>query len=262
MKLTIIGTGYVGVVSSAIFASFGNDVIGLDIDQKKIEMLKKGEVPFYEPGLSELLIEQQKNGKLLFTNNYKEAISDADIIMIAVGTPSLPDGQADLKYILAAAESLAPYVKKDAIVAIKSTVPPGTLAKVEERIRQQTQTGFFLASLPEFLKEGTAVSDTVHPDRIVIGADDPKVVATLEKLHEPFHAPIVKISAASAQMAKYSANAYLATRITSQLDWTRELAATIGIQASDMEGVASPRTLKNLLRTLAQLANHKIFLIE
>jgi UDPglucose 6-dehydrogenase len=214
MNICIIGTGFVGVVSSAVFASFGNTVVGLDIDQAKIDKLKQGIVPFYEPGLTDLLLEQQQKGHLQFTTDYKAAISEADVIMIAVGTPSAPDGQADLTYVLASAQSLAPFLKEGAIVAIKSTVPPGTLAKVGEKITPLTKVKFFTASLPEFLKEGSAVQDTLHPDRVVIGASENQVFETLEKLHQPLNAPIVRVSPESAQMAKYAANAYLATRIT------------------------------------------------
>jgi UDPglucose 6-dehydrogenase len=214
MNICIIGTGFVGVVSAAVYASFGNTIIGLDVDQKKIEKLKKGVVPFYEPGLTELLIEQQQKGNLTFTTDYAEAITNSEVIIIAVGTPSAPDGQADLKYVILAAESLAPHLQEGAIVVIKSTVPPGTLAKMTDKIQQNTKTSFYTASLPEFLKEGSAVQDTLHPDRIVIGATEPGVFEKLETLHAPLHAPIVKISPESAQMAKYTANAYLATRIT------------------------------------------------
>jgi UDPglucose 6-dehydrogenase len=214
MKICIIGTGFVGVVSSAVFASFGNQVIGLDVDEKKVAKLKEGIVPFYEPGLSELLVEQQKGGNLEFTTDYQKAISQAEVIMIAVGTPSAADGQADLKYVFMAAESLAPHLQSGAIVAIKSTVPPGTLKKLSEKIAAHTQVAFFTASLPEFLKEGSAVQDTLHPDRVVIGATELQVFETLEALHAPLNAPIVKVSPESAQMAKYAANSYLATRIT------------------------------------------------
>ncbi len=214
MNITIIGTGYVGVVSSAVFASFGNTVIGLDVMEEKVEKLKKGIVPFYEPGLEELLLHQQKDGRLSFTTNYQKAIEHAEVIMIAVGTPSQANGQADLKYIFAAVESLSAYIAPNTIVAIKSTVPPGTLDKVQKILDAKTKTPYYLASLPEFLREGTAVSDSLHPDRVVIGADHAQVFEKLEELHKPLHAPIIKISAASAQMAKYTANAYLATRIT------------------------------------------------
>ncbi len=214
MNVTFIGTGFVGVVSAAVYASFGNEVIGLDVDEKKIALLKNSKVPFFEPGLEELLKAQQKNGNLTFTTDYKQAIGNAEVIMIAVGTPSAPDGQADLKYVFASAKSLAPYLKKNTIVAIKSTVPPGTLAKVEAIIKEETTTKFFTASVPEFLKEGSAVHDTLHPDRIVIGATELEVFTKLEELHQPLNAPIIKVKPESAQMAKYSANAYLATRIT------------------------------------------------
>ncbi|MDQ3008185.1 MAG: UDP-glucose/GDP-mannose dehydrogenase family protein [bacterium] len=214
MKITIIGTGFVGVVSAAVYASFGHDVYGLDIDPDKVAALSKGKVPFFEPDLEKLLIDQQKTGSLRFTTVYSEAVTDSDVVIIAVGTPSAPDGQADLKYVLAAAESLAPFLKENAVVAIKSTVPPGTLEKMTEQIKKHTTLHFYTASLPEFLREGTAVYDTLNPDRVVIGADDEFVFDTLEELHKPLKTTIVKISPESAQMAKYSANAYLATRIT------------------------------------------------
>jgi UDPglucose 6-dehydrogenase len=214
MKITIIGTGFVGVVSSAIYASFGHQVIGLDVDKEKVKKLKQSIIPFYEPNLKNLLKEQQKKSHLDFTTSYKEAICDSEVIIIAVGTPSAADGQADLKYVLASCESLAPHIKKDVIIAIKSTVPPGTLSKCKTVIDQHTDTKYHLASLPEFLREGTAVHDTLNPDRIIIGAKDDYTFEKLEKLHKSFKAPILKMKPESAQMAKYTANSYLATRIT------------------------------------------------
>lgn len=214
MHITLIGTGFVGVVSAAVYASFGHQVIGLDIDEQKIAQLKKSQVPFYEPGLEELLKSQQAGGNLTFTTDYQTAIKDADIVIIAVGTPSAPDGQADLRFVFASAESLAPHLKKNAIVAVKSTVPPGTLKEVTRLIKQHTKQEFYTASLPEFLKEGSAVQDTLHPDRVIIGATHSEAFAKLEELHRPLMAPIIKIKPESAQMAKYAANAYLATRIT------------------------------------------------
>lgn len=214
MKVTVIGTGFVGVVSAAVYASFGHQVIGLDIDENKIKLLEKGQVPFYEPNLQELLLEQQSKGQLLFTTSYEKAISQAEVIIIAVGTPSAPDGTADLKYVFASAQSLAPYLMENAIVVIKSTVPPGTLEKTIAIIKEKTKTKFYGASLPEFLREGSAVYDTLHPDRIVIGAQDEFVFDKLSELHKSLAAPIVKCKVASAQMAKYTANSYLATRIT------------------------------------------------
>lgn len=214
MKVAVIGTGFVGVVSAAVYASFGHQVVGLDIDENKINLLKQGKVPFYEPGLQELLLQQQQTAQLNFTTSYEEAIKEAEIIIIAVGTPSAADETADLRYIFASARSLAPYLKENAIVVIKSTVPPGTLEKTSEIIREITQTKFYGASLPEFLREGSAVYDTLNPDRLVIGADEDYVFSQLEKLHEKLQVPVVRCKVASAQMAKYTANSYLATRIT------------------------------------------------
>lgn len=214
MNVTVIGTGFVGVVSAAIYASFNNQVIGLDIDEKKIASLKNGKVPFYEPDLQNLLLEQQNKGNLNFTTSYESAIQDADIIIIAVGTPSAADETADLRYVFASAKALAPYIKENAIVVIKSTVPPGTLEQTIAIIKESTKTKFYSASLPEFLREGSAVYDTLNPDRIVIGAEEEFVFEKLEELHKALKAPIVRCRVASAQMAKYTANSYLATRIT------------------------------------------------
>jgi len=215
MNICVIGTGFVGVVSAAVYASFGHTVVGLDIDPNRIEKLKQGSVPFFEPGLTELLLEQQKTGHLTFTTHYQEAVPSAEIIIVVVGTPSTAEGQVNLTYLYAACESLAPYLAEDSIVVIKSTVPPGTLPDVKKFLIERTKHHKFgLAALPEFLKEGTAVQDTLHPDRIIIGATEPEVFAKLEKLHQPLHAQIIKLSPASAQMAKYASNAYLATRIT------------------------------------------------
>lgn len=214
MNIACIGTGFVGVVTSAVFAKLGNHVVGLDIDEKKVESLRQGIVPFFEPGLQELLVETQKTGNLTFTTDYAAAISTADIVMIMVGTPSAPDGQADLKFVFAVADSAAPHLKEGAIVIVKSTVPPGTNAKVREIIQAKTQVNFEMASVPEFLKEGTAVDDTLHPDRAVIGVESDRARDILVKLHEPLTTNVVVMKPESAQMCKYAANNYLATRIT------------------------------------------------
>lgn len=214
MKLACIGTGFVGVVTSAVFAKLGNEVVGLDIDENKIESLRAGKVPFFEPGLQELLVETQKQGKLSFTSDYQEAIRDADVIFIMVGTPSAPDGNADLRYVLSAASSMAPHLKEGAVVVVKSTVPPGTNDKVREAISQRTNVSFDIASAPEFLKEGTAVEDTLHPDRVVIGSTNTKTIQVLSELHQPLTNNIIVMKPESAQMAKYAANVYLAMRIT------------------------------------------------
>lgn len=214
MKITVVGTGFVGVVTAAVYASFGHEVVGLDIDEKKIKSLRNSKVPFYEPNLEELLTSTQKEGNLTFTTSYKDSVTDSDVVVIAVGTPSAEDGNADLRFVYAASESAAPYLKKEAVVVVKSTVPPGTLPKVEEHIKKHTKVDFATASVPEFLKEGTAVHDTLNPDRIVIGATRKYAYEILADLHKPLNAPIINVSPESAQMAKYAANAYLATRIT------------------------------------------------
>jgi len=233
MIIAIIGTGFVGVVTAAVYASFGHKVWGLDVDQAKIDQLKKSHVPFHEPQLEELLKETQQKGNLSFTTDYKEAIQSADLIIIAVGTPSAADGGVDLKYVFACAESLAAYLKPNAVVAVKSTVPPGTLEQVKNKIESHTKVKFNLASLPEFLREGSAVNDTLHPDRIVIGAQNQATFELLENLHSPLKAPIIRVRPESAQMAKYAANAYLATRIT----FINQVADICQVSGADIEEV-------------------------
>lgn len=235
MKITVIGTGFVGVVTAAVFSSFGNEVVGLDIDDNKVEQLKNSKVPFYEPKLEELLRTQQKTGKLSFTTDYQTAIKSSELVILAVGTPSNAEGGADLTYLLTATKELAPYLKSDAIIAVKSTVPPGTLSKVEKILSQNTKVKYHLAALPEFLKEGSAVDDTLHPDRVVVGASDPETFTKLRELHQPLSAPIVEVSPESAQMAKYAANAYLATRIT----FINQIADLCEKNGADVEEVIS-----------------------
>lgn len=215
MKIVVIGTGFVGVVSACVYAHLGHDVIGLDVDEKKVEMLRAGKVPFFEPDLENLLKETTQSGNLHFTTSYADAITDAALIVIAVGTPSAPDGQADLTYVFSAIDSMSRYLCDGAIIAIKSTVPPGTNTKVETHVSKlRPDLRISIASLPEFLREGSAVHDTLHPDRIVIGAHEKETITLLEKLHKPLCKNILVMKSESAQMAKYSANAYLATRIT------------------------------------------------
>lgn len=213
MKVTIVGTGFVGVTSSAVYASFGHDVTGLDIDQKKVELLNKGQVPFYEPKLAEMLKAGLDSGHLHFTTSYQDAISDADVVIIAVGTPSAADGAIDLSYIASSVAQTAPYLKDNAVLAIKSTVLPGTLIQVKKIVTNLTDKKIHFASLPEFLKEGTAVDDTLYPDRIVIGAENQTAAKILEELHRPFGAPLLFVKPESAQLAKYASNNYLALRI-------------------------------------------------
>lgn len=233
MNIACIGTGFVGVVTSAVFAKLGNQVVGLDIVPGKIDSLRQGTVPFFEPGLSELLLETQTSGHLTFTTDYASAIKDADIIMIMVGTPSRPDGQADLKYLYTAAESLAPHLKENTIVVIKSTVPPGTNNKVRQLIQAKTMIKFHLASVPEFLKEGAAVEDTLHPDRVVLGVESAYAKDVLTKLHTPLTSNILVMRPESAQMTKYAANNYLAARIT----FINQIADLCEVNGADIEEV-------------------------
>lgn len=214
MKITCIGTGFVGVVTTAVLAKLGNEVVGLDIDENKIAKLKEGIVPFFEPGLSELLIETQKSGNLSFTTDYATAVPGSDVVMIMVGTPSAADGSADLRFVDSVAGSIAPHLMDNAVVVVKSTVPPGTNKHVREIISANTDKAFHMASVPEFLKEGTAVEDTLHPDRIVLGVENDYARDILTKLHEPLTKNILVMNPESAQMTKYAANNYLATRIT------------------------------------------------
>lgn len=214
MKITCIGTGFVGVVTTAVLAKLGNEVVGLDIDEAKIAKLKEGIVPFFEPQLSELLIETQKIGNLTFTTDYASSVTDSDIVMIMVGTPSREDGSADLRFVESVAGSIAPHLKENAVVVIKSTVPPGTNKHVRDLISSITTKTFHMASVPEFLKEGTAVEDTLHPDRVVIGVENDFTKEILIKLHSPLTSNILVMNPESAQMTKYAANNYLATRIT------------------------------------------------
>lgn len=213
MTIAVVGVGFVGLVSAAVYSKFGNTVYAINRDEKKSADLKAGKIPFFEPNLEELVIENVKAGRLFFTTKYEEAIPGADIIMIAVGTPSAPDHRADLSQVFDAAKSLAPYIKDEAIIVVKSTVPPKTNDKVGEIISQNTQKNFYVASCPEFLREGTAVEDTLHPDRIIIGANEPEVIDRLIELHRPIDAEKIVMKPESAQLTKYAANAYLATRI-------------------------------------------------
>lgn len=213
MKLVIIGTGFVGVTSSAVYASFGHQVYGVDVDEGKIASLSRGEVPFYEPKLAPLLQSGLSSGNLHFTTSYREAIEGAHIVIFAVGTPSREDGSIDLQYLETSLKQAADYLQPQTIVAIKSTVLPGTLDLVKKIVSERCPHQLHYASLPEFLKEGSAVDDTLYPDRVVIGVEDDFTYRLLEQLHAPLKAPLLRVSPASAQLAKYASNDYLALRI-------------------------------------------------
>lgn len=214
MKLAVVGIGYVGLVTAAVFADLGNQVDGLDIDQEKIEKLKKGQLPFYEPGLKELLQKNIDAGRLKFTAAYQQALTGAEIVFICVGTPAKSNGDYNLDYVFQAAKSIAQNLTDYTLVVIKSTVPPGTNDQIREMMEQVTKTPFDLAACPEFLREGSAVADAFQPSRIVIGADNYRAVQLLKKLHQPIKAPQLICDPKSSQTIKYAANAFLSTKIS------------------------------------------------
>jgi UDPglucose 6-dehydrogenase len=217
MKIVMIGTGYVGLVTGSCFADSGNEVTCIDIDPEKIAMLNRGEVPIYEPGLAEMIARNVRAGRLAFTTDLAASSSRADCVFIAVGTPQSADGSADLGYVFSAAESVAPHLREEAIVVVKSTVPVGTNRRVADLLRRVTGREVDVASNPEFLKEGCAIDDFTKPDRVVVGANRPEVAAVLEELYRPFlrtERPFVSMGLESAEMTKYVANCMLATKIS------------------------------------------------
>ncbi len=217
MRIAVVGTGYVGLVAGTCFAESGNTVTCIDIDQAKIDGLKSGVVPIYEPGLEELLKRNSRDGRLLFTTDYAEGIANAQVCFIAVGTPTGEDGSADLKYVLAAAESIAKAMTGYMVVVDKSTVPVGTGAKVRAVIEANTDHPFDVVSNPEFLKEGAAIDDFLKPNRVVIGTSSERSSRVMDELYEPFVRtgnPILHMDVESAELTKYAANAMLATRIS------------------------------------------------
>lgn len=217
MKLAVIGTGYVGLVTGACFAETGNHVIGADIDKEKIRMLKKGKVPIYEPGLPEMTERNLKKGRLEFTTDLKYAVENSDILFVAVGTPPGEDGSADLVHVMNVARSVGEFMNGYKIIVNKSTVPVGTAKAVRKEISRMTDHEFDVVSNPEFLKEGDAVNDFMKPDRIVVGVDTLRANKVMRELYAPFlrtgH-PVILMDVLSAEMTKYAANGFLATKIT------------------------------------------------
>jgi UDPglucose 6-dehydrogenase len=222
MKIAIVGTGYVGLVTGTCFAEVGMNVTCIDIDQNKIDNLHKGILPIYEPGLDEMVSRNVEKKRLHFSTNLAEAIQGAEVVFIAVGTPPDEDGSADLKYVLAVASSIGKHAQHPMVVVTKSTVPVGTAEKVrgalkEELLKRKSDLEIYVASNPEFLKEGAAIEDFMKPDRIVVGVDNPKAEELIRKLYKPFlmngH-PIYFMDIPSAEMTKYAANAMLATKIS------------------------------------------------
>lgn len=222
MKITIVGTGYVGLVTGTCFSEVGIDVTCVDIDQKKIDGLEEGIMPIYEPGLETMVLKNVEKGRLKFSTNLKESIQDSEAVFIAVGTPPGEDGSADLKYVLAVAREVGHYMNEYLVVVTKSTVPVGTAEKVKNAVSQalkvrNSDLTFDVASNPEFLKEGAAIQDFLKPDRIVVGIETERAQKTMEKLYKPFllngH-PIIFMDVPSAEMTKYAANSMLATKIS------------------------------------------------
>ncbi|MEQ8851271.1 UDP-glucose/GDP-mannose dehydrogenase family protein [Gimesia sp.] len=217
MKIAVIGTGYVGLVTGTCFSESGNYVTCIDIDETKVRRLQAGEVPIYEPGLEEMVKRNTKAGRLTFTTSYADVIPDSKCIFIAVGTPMTADGSANLDSIWKVAESLAPLLAEDAVVIIKSTVPVGTNRKLAEMLKSLTGREVDVASNPEFLKEGAAIEDFSKPDRVVVGVSRPEVSEVLHELYKPFlrtEHPFLSMELESAEMTKYVANCMLATKIS------------------------------------------------
>ncbi len=217
MRISVIGTGYVGLVAGTCFADSGNDVICVDIDEKKIRALEQGQIPIYEPGLEELVEKNVREGRLSFTTDLKSAVAKSQVVFIAVGTPEGESGDADLKYVLAAARDIGRAITQYTVVVDKSTVPVGTADRVREAIAAETSVEFDVVSNPEFLKEGAAVDDFLKPDRIVIGTSSERARQIMADLYAPFvrtENPILFMDTRSAELTKYAANAMLATRIS------------------------------------------------
>jgi UDPglucose 6-dehydrogenase len=219
MHISVIGTGYVGLVTGACFAEFGVDVTCADVDEGKISRLQKGTVPIYEPGLDHLVAKNAQAGRLRFTTNIRQAVEQALVIFLAVGTPPLPDGSPDLSFVEAAARSIGDHMNGYKVVVTKSTVPIGTGEHIRKLIteQQKAKVNFGVVSNPEFLREGAAINDFMRPDRVVIGSRDEEAIAIMKDLYRPLYlieAPFVITSLEAAELTKYAANAFLATKIS------------------------------------------------
>jgi UDPglucose 6-dehydrogenase len=236
MKIAVVGTGYVGLVTGTCFAETGNQVICVDIDERKVEKLRKGKLTIYEPGLDVIFDRNTKEGRLTFTTNLAEGIKDAQVIFLALPTPPGEDGSADLKYILGVANDLGPILENYAVIIDKSTVPVGTAEKVRERIAKNAKVDFDVVSNPEFLREGVAVEDFMKPDRVVIGTTSEKAKKVMEKLYAPLVRqgnPIIFMDERSAEMTKYAANAFLAMKIT----FMNEIANLCEVAGADVDAI-------------------------
>ena len=216
MKLAVIGTGYIGIVGAAVFADWGNTVMGVDIDEAKIKQIKSGEMPIFEPGLKELVMENIDNGRLNFTTSLAEGIKEADIVFICVGTPQSDDGAADLSAVWAVAKEIGKHLSDYKVIVTKSTVPVGTNERVKELVTAnlKEKTGFDVVSNPEFLREGFSIEDMQNTDRTVIGFETEKARDIMRKLYDHLESPIVECDLRSSEMIKYASNAFLATKIS------------------------------------------------
>lgn len=236
MKLAVAGTGYVGLVAGVCFAEVGHHVLCVDVDENKIKMMRDGISPIYEQDLEELMVKNYSAGRLDYTTDYETAYKDADAIFIGVGTPEQPDGSANLSYVATVARQIAETVERDCLVVVKSTVPVGTNDKVEQFIKDALirDVNIEVASNPEFLAQGTAVRDTLHAARIIIGTDSEKAEKLLREIYEPFHLPIVSVSRRSAEMIKYASNDFLALKIS----YMNDIANLCELVGADIEDVA------------------------
>src|SRR3989344_1053457 len=248
MTLTFIGHGYVGLVTATVFADFGNKVYVIGHTPEKIEKLKKGIVPFYEPGLEELVKKNVVAKRLIFTLSYKESVPNSDIVFIAVGTPSTKTGDADLSTVLEVAEEVGKYLEGYTVVATKSTVPTGTNRKVKKILEDSKSKGTQVdyASVPEFLREGSAIMDTTNPDRIVVGTESKRAQDLLVKVHEPIKAPFVLTNFETAELIKYAANSFLAMKI-SYANVIAKLSELLGADALKvLEGIGKDRRIGDM----------------
>ncbi len=230
MNITVVGSGYVGLVAGACFADSGNDVICVDKDAAKIERLKKGDIPIFEPGLSDLVVSNVEEGRLAFTTSLQEGVEKSEVIFIAVGTPQDEDGSADLSHVLEVARGIGRFMNGPKFIVDKSTVPVGTAAEVKRVVGGLTKHSFEVISNPEFLKEGAALDDFMKPDRVVIGVESDEAAKIMRELYSPFvrtNNPILVMDVPSAEMTKYAANAMLATRI-SFMNEVSNLCAKVG----------------------------------
>ncbi|MEA2098269.1 MAG: UDP-glucose/GDP-mannose dehydrogenase family protein [Patescibacteria group bacterium] len=248
-NITIIGTGYVGLVTGVCLAELGNKVTCIDIDKEKIEKLKKGAIPFYEPRLEEMALRNIEEQRLFFETDLIQAMQESEVIFVAVGTPAKENGEANLSYVEKAIKDIGDNLKKYAVVVIKSTVSPGTCRKIKKIIESRCASPFNLVSNPEFLREGSAVKDFMKPDRIIVGVENEKAEKIMRELYGPLDAPILITHFESSEMIKYASNAFLATKIS----FINEIANVCEIVGADVEEIAKgmgldPRIGKEFLK--------------